>query len=403
MKAVILTASKNNKFYPFSETRTRSMLPCAGDFILGRLILQLKQLGVTSIYLVVKHHRELIQNYLEYGQKFDVDLHYTIQQGSGIGNALLSMEEQIKDDKFLLVYGDILTTDKHILSFKPFLTDKSPYSVASVVHPLRHGNFGNVYLDPQMKITKVIEKASDPNLSNYVLSGMYLLQNDIFAILRKEKEDMNRLFKKLIKEDRFYANLSEEVWIDISYPWDVIDACRLVMDSWNYSVIPDTANIKSDVNLSGNIRIGENCTINSGSTIQGPCYIGKNVFIGNNCLIREYSSIGDNCIIGFGSEIKSSILFNDVLIGRLSFIGDSVIGEGVQIGNYCTTVNYDINGKNISVSNLKGKKIDTGHKKLGGFIGDKTLIGSNHSLVAGLVIKGGTTIKDNISLKKDII
>ena len=400
MKAVILTANKNENFFPFSETRTKSMISCSGNFLLARLIKQLKALSITQIYIVVNYQKSLIQDYFEYGQKFGVELHYIIQKKSGIGNALLSAEKYIAGEKFLLVYGDILTTNKHVMSFKPFLKEISPYSIASVVHPFSKGSFGNVYLNHNMQIIKIVEKSfKDNQLSNYILSGMYLLQKETFEILKQEKENIGYLFQRLIKEGKLYATLAEEDWIDISYPWHIMDANRIVMESWDHSIIPASTKIKKNVNISGIVRFGENCVINSGSNIQGPCYIGDNTFIGNNCLIRDHTSIADNCLIGFGTEIKSSIFFSNVLMGRLSFIGDSVIGENVQIGNYCTTINYNHEGENIFVKNSKGKKIDTGSKKIGVFVGDDVRIGSSHSMEGGLVIKNKKTIPSNISLK----
>ena len=400
MKAVILTANKNENFFPFSETRTKSMISCSGNFLLARLIKQLKALSITQIYIVVNYQKNLIQDYFEYGQKFGIELHYIIQKKSGIGNALLSAEKYTAGEKFLLVYGDILTTNKHVMSFKPFLKEISPYSIASVVHPFSKGSFGNVYLNHNMQIIKIVEKSfKDNQLSNYILSGMYLLQKETFEILKQEKENIGYLFQRLIKEGKLYATLAEEDWIDISYPWHIMDANRIVMESWDHSIIPASTKIKKNVNISGIVRFGENCVINSGSNIQGPCYIGDNTFIGNNCLIRDHTSIADNCLIGFGTEIKSSIFFSNVLMGRLSFIGDSVIGENVQIGNYCTTINYNHEGKNIFVKNSKGKKIDTGSKKIGVFVGDDVRIGSSHSMEGGLVIKNKKTIPSNISLK----
>ena len=399
MKAVILTANKNENFFPFSETRTKSMISCSGNFLLARLIKQLKALSITQIYIVVNYQKNLIQDYFEYGQKFGIELHYIIQKKSGIGNALLSAEKYTAGEKFLLVYGDILTTNKHVMSFKPFLKEISPYSIASVVHPFSKGSFGNVYLNHNMQIIKIVEKSfKDNQLSNYILSGMYLLQKETFEILKQEKENIGYLFQRLIKEGKLYATLAEEDWIDISYPWHIMDANRIVMESWDHSIIPASTKIKKNVNISGIVRFGENCVINSGSNIQGPCYIGDNTFIGNNCLIRDHTSIADNCLIGFGTEIKSSIFFSNVLMGRLSFIGDSVIGENVQIGNYCTTINYNHEGKNIFVKNSKGKKI-TGSKKIGVFVGDDVRIGSSHSMEGGL-IKNKKTIPSNISLKK---
>ena len=198
MKAVILTANKNENFFPFSETRTKSMISCSGNFLLARLIKQLKALSITQIYIVVNYQKNLIQDYFEYGQKFGIELHYIIQKKSGIGNALLSAEKYTAGEKFLLVYGDILTTNKHVMSFKPFLKEISPYSIASVVHPFSKGSFGNVYLNHNMQIIKIVEKSfKDNQLSNYILSGMYLLQKETFEILKQEKENIGYLFQRL--------------------------------------------------------------------------------------------------------------------------------------------------------------------------------------------------------------
>ena len=324
----VLNFFDNSLQYKFDDGESFELLyqsskkKIAHNFVLSfRFYLQIDkatQLFITQIYIVVNYQKSLIQDYFEYGQKFGVELHYIIQKKSGIGNALLSAEKYIAGEKFLLVYGDILTTNKHVMSFKPFLKEISPYSIASVVHPFSKGSFGNVYLNHNMQIIKIVEKSfKDNQLSNYILSGMYLLQKETFEILKQEKENIGYLFQRLIKEGKLYATLAEEDWIDISYPWHIMDANRIVMESWDHSIIPASTKIKKNVNISGIVRFGENCVINSGSNIQGPCYIGDNTFIGNNCLIRDHTSIADNCLIGFGTEIKSSIFFSNVLMGRL--------------------------------------------------------------------------------------
>ena len=89
MKAVILSANKSGNFFPFCETRTKSMILCSGNFLLGRLIKQLKALSITQIYIVVNYQKNLIQDYFEYGQKFGVELH------SGLANGPSSEERRL--------------------------------------------------------------------------------------------------------------------------------------------------------------------------------------------------------------------------------------------------------------------------------------------------------------------
>jgi bifunctional UDP-N-acetylglucosamine pyrophosphorylase/glucosamine-1-phosphate N-acetyltransferase len=397
VKAIILSASKKKDFFPFCETRTKSMSFCSGVTILERIITQLKLLGIQDICLVVNHQKQKIQNYFGYGQSLGVNLTYIDQKQDGIGNALLQAENFISEEHFFLVYGDILTTNQHFLSFKHFIETSPNYSVASLVHPACAGNFGHAYINNKLQITKIVEQRNLAKMtSNYVLSGIYFLKKDIFELLKKDSS-MERLYQTLIKQQKIYANLSEEDWVDITFPWNMMDASRIIMNSWKHSIIPDSVKIRRGVYIKGIVRMGENCEILSGTSIQGPCYIGDNVFIGNNCLIREYSSLEKNSIIGFGTEIKSSILFPNVVLGRLSFIGDSVIGENAEVGNFCTTINYNFE-KTISV----GKK-NTERKKMGVFIGDNALVGSNHSLEAGLVIANDKIIKNNTSLTQNNI
>ena len=86
-------------------------------------------------------------------------------------------------------------------------------------------------------------------------------------------------------------------------------------------------------------------------------------------------------------------------IGRLSFIGDSVLGENVDMGAGCMTVNRNIDWKPISVKNGKGP-IKTGMIKLGAFLGDGVVVGAGNTLQPGTVIAPGKIISACYSVKQ---
>ena len=91
----------------------------------------------------------------------------------------------------------------------------------------------------------------------------------------------------------------------------------LPQDCWDKCILKDLSGLVPDA------------TVESGTILKGPCYIGSNSYVGNNALIRNYSAIGPDSIVGYGSELKNCVLFGKNDVGRLSFIGDSVMGEGV--------------------------------------------------------------------------
>ena len=147
-----------------------------------------------------------------------------------------------------------------------------------------------------------------------------------------------------------------------------------------------------DVNviLEGRVVIGDQCVIGAnaivrnsrigaGSVIEANCVIDDAV-IGARCTIgpfarlRPQTELDDGARIGNFVEIKKSRVGRDSKINHLSYVGDSDLGSGVNIGAGVITCNYDGAEKHRTV------------------IGDDVFVGSNSQLVAPLVIGDGATI-----------
>lgn len=374
----------------------------AGHHILETTLLQLKETGINEVIIVAGHQRQVIQDYFHYGKKIGMKLDYVIQEtASSIGNALLLCEDKVQSEEdFLLVYGDVFTDENPFFELLATYQRNKSVALAGVTHPGSQGDFGNVYLNHEMKISRLIEKPKDSDISNYVFSGHFIFSANVFDSLKQSDGNMVELFQSLISDGHLSASLWENNWIDISRPWQILSANKMKMENWTESRIAGSAKIENMVNIKGIVKIGENVVIRSGTTIVGPCYIGDNVYIGNNALIRENVSIGPDCKIGYGTEIKNAVLFGRSNIGRLSFIGDSVLGSDVQLGSGTITINYNTTGGNIPFQTFEGDIIDTGKQKLGAFIGCGARIGSSHTLAPGIKIKANRYIEDHISIKQ---
>lgn len=400
MKALILAAGKGSNLFPFNTTRPKPMINVAGKLILEHTITHLKESGISDINLVIGHQKKTIKNFLNSFDDTNFNFHCIEQKKQvGIGDAILQSRNRFEHGEyFMLVYGDILTADNiygHTL--QSFGSTKSP--VASICLPPSSSMFGNVYLNGEMKITKVIEKPKKSGLGNYVLSGIYILPTSFFEVLNKNKKNMERALAVLIEKGELIASIWEDDWIDVAYPWDILSANKIIMDTWKSARIANSAQLKGDVKINGPVIIDENVEISSGTVLEGPCYIGKNSFIGNNVLVRKYTSIGPRSLIGYGVELKNSIIFGDANVGRLSFIGDSVMGHHVYIGPGTMTINRTENRKPIKVKIL-GKAVDSHYEKLGTFAGDNVFIGASNTLLAGTIVPSGKAIPHNFSYPK---
>ncbi|SVE48786.1 uncharacterized protein METZ01_LOCUS501640, partial [marine metagenome] len=113
------------------------------------------------------------------------------------------------------------------------------------------------------------------------------------------------------------------------------------------------------------------------------------------------TSIGSNCSIGYGVELKNCVILDSSQIGRLSFVGDSVIGENVDVGAGCMTVNRNVDWKKVQVKNGK-TAFSSDLKKLGAFIGDDVTIGAGNTIQPGTVVLPGKTLSACYSIANKI-
>ena len=392
MKAIILAAGKGAHLSPFSDTRPQPMIGVAGRTILDNSLELLKSSGINDIFVVVGHKREKLIDALQEHEYDGLNIHCIEQkQSRGIGNAVLKVKNKISPGEyFLLLYGDILTANNIFSKVQQsFHTFKSP--VASICLPPSNQQFGNVFLNAQMEITKIIEKPKSNKFGNYVLAGVFILPASFFQLLESTGQSMEKALKKIVASEGLRASMWEDGWLDVVHPWEILTANKMIMDSWGESSIAKTATLEANVTLQGIVKIGEGVLIKAGAVIEGPCSIGCGSYIGNNSLVRSYTSVGKNCEVGSGVELKNCVVMDSSQIGRLSFIGDSVLGENVDIGSGCMTINRTVDWKPISVQNRKGQA-SSNMSKLGAFLGDGVVVGAGNMIQPGTVVHSGKIV-----------
>lgn len=143
----------------------------------------------------------------------------------------------------------------------------------------------------------------------------------------------------------------------------------------DHVAIHKSAIVEENVALKKGIIIGEGSVVKSGAYLRDGVYIGKTVNIGANC------------------EVKQSIIFNYSRIAHLNYVGNSIIGEDVNLEAGAVLANHynERENKEIAVY-AEGKKILTGAKKFGSLLGDGCRIGANSVLNPGTIFKRNTVV-----------
>lgn len=138
------------------------------------------------------------------------------------------------------------------------------------------------------------------------------------------------------------------------------------------------------------IFLGKNVKILPGAVIEGPCIIEDGCYIGSGALIRPFSMLCEKSYVGHASEIKASILLPKSKAPHFNYVGDSILGNHVNLGAGVILANYKLNGKTIRIR-IRDKLIETKRKKLGAIVGDNSNLGCNS------VSNPGTLIPKNFS------
>jgi bifunctional UDP-N-acetylglucosamine pyrophosphorylase/glucosamine-1-phosphate N-acetyltransferase len=116
------------------------------------------------------------------------------------------------------------------------------------------------------------------------------------------------------------------------------------------------------------VKIGQDTVIRPMTFIENDVRIGRDCVIGPFCRVRPGTKIDDNVEVGNFAEISRSSLGKGCRMKHLSFLGDSTVGAGSNIGAGMVTANYDGKAKNKT------------------FIGPSAFIGSNSTIVAPVKI-----------------
>lgn len=178
----------------------------------------------------------------------------------------------------------------------------------------------------------------------------------------------------------------------------LIDPAATYLDA-DVVIGPDTV-IWPGAVITGNTVIGAHCTIGphvqlDSVTLGDRCHIRQGSFVsastlGNGCLIGPFAFIRPECHVhddarvGAHTELVRSVLHEGVKMSHFSYVGDTEVGTGANLGAGAITANYDGKRKN--------------HTK----IGDGCFIGSDAVLIAPVIIEAGAYVAAGSVITKDV-
>lgn len=428
VEAVILAAGQG--------TRMKSSLPkvlhlLAGKPLLGHVMDAARRLGVVQMHTVIGHGADQVQQ--QYADCPDVS--WVIQRERlGTGHAVLQAMPAIDAQNTVLVlYGDVPLLSAETLQSLVDVVAENSIGLLTVELDKPTG-YGRILRDADGRVTANVEekdatdaqklvrevntgilavRASDlnrwlPGLGNDNAQGEYYL-TDVIALAAgegklveciqpthpQEVEGINSRSQLAAMERWYQLQLAEQlmasgVTLYDPHRFDVRGSltagCDVTVD---INVI-----FEGEVRLGDNVNIGPNCVISNAEigddvTIHANTVIEDTVVecganIGPFARLRPGTVLKQQAKVGNFVEIKKAVIGAGAKVNHLSYIGDSDIGERVNVGAGTITCNYDGANKHQTV------------------IADDVFVGSNTALVAPVTVGAGATIGAGSTITGDI-
>ncbi len=417
-------------------TRMKSALPKVLHCIAGRplvehVITDALELGAADIHIVFGHGGEQVQQALS-----DYDLNWVEQQEQlGTGHAVEQALPAIPDDHLvLLLYGDVPLITVHTLQRLVAATAGNALALltAKLADPT---GYGRIVRDTAGKVLCIVEQkdASKEQLSiDEINTGMLAVKADMLKKWVARLDNNNAQGEYYLTDIVGFA-VTDDVVINTAKPDEICEIegvnnkrqlaelerafqlrqARQLMDDGltlrdpaRFDVrgeliigrdveIDINVLIEGQVELADGVRVGpnvvlKNVSIGADTQIRANCILEESV-VGTQCDIgpfarlRPQANLADKVKVGNFVEIKKSNIARGSKINHLSYVGDTTMGSGVNVGAGTITCNYDGANKHQTV------------------IGDNVFIGSGTQLIAPVVVADGATIGAGSTITRDTL
>ena len=384
----------------------------------------------SDITLVVGFDKESV---LEEAGNYNLNITSSLQpKPIGTGDAVRCGLDKVQNDsKVLVLYGDVPLIKRETLQ-NLIDSSNSGLSILTTVLDKPFG-YGRVKTNSNNEALEIVEEkdATDEErqiqeiFTGVLCGSKALIEEGLSKITNNNAAGefyltdlVSVINEKGIRINTYKASNEEVKGANSKQELEQLEATYRAMQVEDLFEKGITISDASRLDVRGSVECGKDCSIDVNVILEGNIILGDNVSIGPNCIVKnanigsntkieafsyiDGAKIADNCVIGpyarlrEGSQIESSAKVGNFVetknsrLGKgskanhFTYLGDTIIGEGTNVGAGTITCNYDGKDK---------------HKTS---IGNNSFIGSNTSLVAPVTVGSNTTIAAGSVITKDI-
>ena len=390
---------------PLTATVPKPLLPVAERPLVAHVADAAVEAGADELILTVGYGGDRVREYVG-DERAGVPVRYA-EQPAQLGTAdALSAAADLIDGDFAVLNGDSLY---EAADLRRLFASAPQVGAVEVSNPSAYG----VLRTDGDVVTEVREKPADPR-SNLVNAGAYAFRADAVDLLdvpesERGERELTDVLDRVVERDELRAVVFDE-WLDVGRPWELLeanerrlpgeaeaDAAEAAPDGGVRSADDEpspsdpassTPRVHPDATLRGDVVVEPGASVGPGVVIEGPVRVRSGATVGPNAYLRGATLIGEDAHVGHAVEIKNSVLMSDAAVAHLSYVGDSVLARGVNLGAGTKVANLRHDGEPVSLD-VKGERTSTGRRKFGAVLGPEVKTGIQTGINAGVTLSAG--------------
>ncbi|MEZ8001687.1 MAG: hypothetical protein QMC58_05585 [Candidatus Poseidoniaceae archaeon] len=147
----------------------------------------------------------------------------------------------------------------------------------------------------------------------------------------------------------------------------------------------------------GKVIVETSARIEVGAHLIGPCYVGPEAEIRHGAYVRPFSWICAEAVVGHASEIKHAVLLPGAKAPHFNYVGDSILGKGVNLGAGTKVSNLRNDGGEVQLR-IEGERVGSGLRKFGAILGEGCQLGCNSVTNPGVILGCNSVVWPNITV-----
>ena len=422
---IILAAGKGTRM---NSSKPKVLQILSGKTLLGHVLAQAQQL-CSKVHVVYGFGGDQVRQHIN-----DDSVNWVEQANQlGTGHAVQQAMPHIDDDSIsLILYGDVPLIEQATLNDLITQAQKSGVALLSVIldNPTGYGRI--IRQNDQIQAIVEQKDANDEQLAICeVNTGIMAVDSGLLKTYLNDLNSNNAqgelyltdIIEMAVSDAKTIAFVITQNEFEVAGVNDKVQLAELertFQKNQATQFMQQGLTLKDPARFDcrGSLSFGQDCEIDINVVIEGEVTLGDNTTIAPNCIIKDTTigsnvsilansviedavigdgasigpfarirpeaNIGENAKIGNFVEVKKSTIGKGSKVSHLSYVGDTTMGENVNIGAGVITCNYDGANKHQTI------------------IEDGAFVGSDTQLIAPVTIGKNATIGAGSTITKDV-